>query len=65
MAQSMKVRVLVVDDSGFFQRRVSEIINKAPRLEVIATARNGQEGVEKALALKPDVITMDLSLIPI
>ncbi len=62
MAQSMKVRVLVVDDSGFFQRRVSEIINKDPRLEVIATASNGQEGVEKALALKPDVITMDYEM---
>ncbi len=62
MAQSMKLRVLVVDDSGFFQRRVSEIINADSRLEVIATASNGQEGVEKALALKPDVITMDYEM---
>jgi two-component system chemotaxis response regulator CheB len=58
----MKLKVLVVDDSGFFQRRVSEIINADPRLEVIATASNGQEGVEKALALKPDVITMDYEM---
>ncbi len=62
MAQSTKLRVLVVDDSGFFQRRVSEIINADPRLEVIATASNGKEGVEKALALKPDVITMDYEM---
>jgi two-component system, chemotaxis family, protein-glutamate methylesterase/glutaminase len=62
MVQSMKLRVLVVDDSGFFQRRVSEIINADSRLEVIATASNGQEGVEKALALKPDVITMDYEM---
>jgi len=62
MAQPMKLRVLVVDDSGFFQRRVSEIINADSRLEVIATASNGQEGVEKALALKPDVITMDYEM---
>jgi two-component system chemotaxis response regulator CheB len=62
MTQSMKLKVLVVDDSGFFQRRVSEIINADPRLEVIATASNGQEGVEKALALKPDVITMDYEM---
>jgi two-component system chemotaxis response regulator CheB len=62
MANSMKVRVLVVDDSGFFQRRVSEIINADPRLEVIATANNGREGVEKTLALKPDVITMDYEM---
>ena len=62
MTQTMKLRVLVVDDSGFFQRRVSEIINADPRLEVIATASNGLEGVEKALALKPDVITMDYEM---
>lgn len=62
MALPMKIKVLVVDDSGFFQRRVSEIINADPRLEVIATAINGQEGVEKALSLKPDVITMDYEM---
>lgn len=62
MANPIKIRVLVVDDSGFFQRRVSEIINSDPRLEVIATANNGREGVEKALELKPDVITMDFEM---
>jgi two-component system chemotaxis response regulator CheB len=62
MMKTTKLKVLVVDDSGFFQRRVSEIINADPRLEVIATASNGQEGVEKALALKPDVITMDYEM---
>lgn len=58
----MKLKVLVVDDSGFFQRRVTEIINADSRLEVIGTASNGQEGVDKALALKPDVITMDYEM---
>lgn len=62
MALPMKLKVLVVDDSGFFQRRVSEIINADPRLEVIATASNGQEGIEKVLALKPDVVTMDYEM---
>lgn len=62
MTQSTKLRVLVVDDSGFFQRRVSAIINADPRLEVIATASNGQEGIDKTLALKPDVITMDYEM---
>lgn len=62
MALPMKLKVLVVDDSGFFQRRVSEIINADPRLEVIATASNGQEGLDKAIALKPDVITMDYEM---
>ncbi|MFT4908559.1 MAG: two-component system chemotaxis response regulator CheB [Oleispira sp.] len=62
MALPAKLKVLVVDDSGFFQRRVTEIINADARLEVIATASNGLEGVEKAVALKPDVITMDYEM---
>lgn len=62
MVQSKTIKVLVVDDSGFFLRRVAEIINADPRLEVIGTASNGKEGVEKALALKPDVITMDYEM---
>ncbi|WP_188008890.1 protein-glutamate methylesterase/protein-glutamine glutaminase [Grimontia hollisae] len=58
----MAVKVLVVDDSSFFRRRVSEIINGDPRLEVIDCAVNGKEAVEKAATLKPDVITMDIEM---
>lgn len=58
----MAVKVLVVDDSSFFRRRVSEIINGDPRLEVIDCAVNGKEAVEKAASLKPDVITMDIEM---
>lgn len=58
----MPLKVLVVDDSGFFRRRVSEIINADPRLEVIAMASNGLEGLEQAKKLKPDVITMDYEM---
>jgi two-component system chemotaxis response regulator CheB len=58
----MATRVLVVDDSSFFRRRVSEIINSDSRLEVIDVAINGREAVEKAKRLKPDVITMDVEM---
>lgn len=58
----MAIKVLVVDDSSFFRRRVSEIINSDPRLEVIDVATNGKEAVEKAQSLKPDVITMDIEM---
>ncbi|OLQ88953.1 chemotaxis response regulator protein-glutamate methylesterase [Vibrio panuliri] len=58
----MAIRVLVVDDSSFFRRRVSEIINSDARLEVIDVATNGKEAVEKALKIKPDVITMDIEM---
>ncbi|MBA5762381.1 chemotaxis response regulator protein-glutamate methylesterase [Vibrio sp. 404] len=58
----MAIRVLVVDDSSFFRRRVSEIINSDARLEVVDIATNGREAVEKALKIKPDVITMDIEM---
>ncbi len=58
----MTLKVLVVDDSSFFRRRVTEIINSDPNLEVIDSAINGKEAVEKAEKLKPDVITMDIEM---
>ena len=58
----MAVKVLVVDDSGFFRRRVSEILSADPNIQVVGTATNGREAIDQALALKPDVITMDYEM---
>ena len=58
----MKVRVLVVDDSKFFRRRVTEIINACADLEVVGVAENGEQAIQKVLELKPDVITMDIEM---
>ncbi len=58
----MPYKVLVVDDSSFFRRRVTDIINKDPQLEVVDVAVNGQEAVDKAATIKPDVITMDIEM---
>lgn len=58
----MAVKVLVVDDSGFFRRRVSEILSADPTIQVVGTATNGKEAIEQALSLKPDVITMDYEM---
>ncbi|MFQ6370341.1 protein-glutamate methylesterase/protein-glutamine glutaminase [Shewanella sp. YIC-542] len=58
----MGIKVLVVDDSGFFRRRVSEIVNQDPELEVIGQAANGLEAVRMAAELKPNVITMDIEM---
>jgi two-component system chemotaxis response regulator CheB len=58
----MPVRVLVVDDSNFFQHRLKDIINEHPDLKVIGIASNGREAVEKAAELKPDIITMDFEM---
>src|SRR5476651_2238953 len=58
----MVVKVLVVDDSGFFRRRVSEILSADSNIQVVGTATNGKEAIDQALALKPDVITMDYEM---
>nr|WP_275259945.1 response regulator [Ectothiorhodospira haloalkaliphila] len=58
----MAVRVLVVDDSGFFRRRIVDILNADPSLEVVGTASNGQEAIDQVIALKPDVVTMDIEM---
>lgn len=58
----MTVKVLVVDDSSFFRRRVSEIINQSSALEVVATANNGAEAIEMVSKFRPDVVTMDVEM---
>lgn len=58
----MAIKVLVVDDSSFFRRRLTEILTKDGDIELVDTAVNGREAVDKALALKPDVITMDVEM---
>ncbi len=58
----MVFKVLVVDDSTFYRRRVKEILDGDRELEVVGEARNGRDALEKAEALKPDVITMDVEM---
>lgn len=62
IAPSKQIRVLVVDDSSFMRGALTRMIAKDPRFIVIDTAVNGKEGVEKAQALKPDVMTMDVEM---
>lgn len=58
----MPIKVLIVDDSAFFRRRIKEILEKDPQLQVVAGADNGKTAVEKTLELQPDVITMDYEM---
>lgn len=55
----MAIRVLVVDDSFFMRKLVSDILNSDPDIEVVDTATNGEEAVEKVKISKPDVITLE------
>ncbi len=59
---SGKIRVLVVDDSAFMRQILARELGSRPGIEVAGTAKNGREALEKAAALKPDVITMDVEM---
>jgi two-component system chemotaxis response regulator CheB len=56
------VRVLVVDDSAYVRKMVTQILSRSPFVEVVATARDGREALELASELTPDVITCDLNM---
>ncbi|MEK3882157.1 protein-glutamate methylesterase/protein-glutamine glutaminase [Paenibacillus sp. PL2-23] len=55
-------RVLVVDDSAFMRKIISDLILQDGQFEIAATASNGLEAVMMAAELKPDVMTMDLEM---
>lgn len=56
------INVLVVDDSAFIRRIISDIIDAEPDMKVIGIARDGIDAIEKNKRLKPDVITMDIEM---
>lgn len=56
------MRVLVIDDSAFMRKIISEMINNEPGFEVIGLARDGEDGVKKAIELEPDIITLDIEM---
>lgn len=58
----MPIKVLVVDDSSFFRRRISEIISSDKAFEVVGQGSNGQEAIDLTMKLSPDLITMDYEM---
>jgi len=56
------IRILLVDDRGLFRSAIAELIDAQDGLEVVGEAENGLEAVEKARALKPDVVVMDIEM---
>lgn len=58
----MTVRVLVVDDSLFYRRRVIEALNGEDDIRVVGEAENGLAALEKVKELEPDVVTMDVNM---
>jgi two-component system chemotaxis response regulator CheB len=57
-----RVRVLIVDDSGFMRLALKKLLSDAGDLEIVGEARDGRQAVQLAKTLKPDVVTMDLEM---
>lgn len=57
-----QIRVLVIDDSILMINVITEMLNSDSRLCVVGSARNGKEGMEKVISLKPDVATLDMEM---
>ena len=56
------ISVLVVDDSTFMRNTITSLLEQDSEIKVVGTARNGQEALEKAEELDPDVMTLDVDL---
>ncbi|OZB97819.1 chemotaxis response regulator protein-glutamate methylesterase [Paenibacillus sp. XY044] len=55
-------KVIVVDDSAFMRKIISDLIEKDPAFRVVDTAVNGKEAVDKILSQQPDIVTMDVEM---
>ena len=56
------IKALIVDDALFMRKAIAEILETDPRLQIVGTARDGLDGLDKIKELKPDVITLDIDM---
>lgn len=56
------IKVLIVDDSAFMRKALTNMLQSDGEIEVVATARNGEEALEKIFKLKPDLVTLDIEM---
>ncbi len=56
------LRILIAEDHPLFRKGVISLLSSLPEFEVVGVARTGEEAVERAAHLKPDVILMDLQM---
>ncbi|MBS1601996.1 MAG: response regulator transcription factor [Bacteroidetes bacterium] len=59
------IKLIIVDDHFHVREAWSWVLNQVPRISVIAQCSNGQEAIEAAKRLQPDVILMDIHMTPV
>lgn len=58
----VRIRLLIVDDHPPTRKRIAMVFQDIPQVEVVGTAHNGEEGIEKYNQLLPDVVNMDINM---
>lgn len=56
------IKILIADDQTLFRTGLAKMLNSDPRLQVVGQAKDGVDAVEQALAIRPDVVLMDLQM---
>lgn len=56
------IRVVVIDDSAFMRKALCMMLEKDPEIKIVGTARDGEEGFNKVVQTKPDVVTLDIEM---
>ena len=59
---SPHIRALVIDDSAYNRVTITRMLESEPRIKVVGTAVNGEDGIKQAMKHRPDVITLDLEM---
>jgi pilus assembly protein CpaE len=59
---SERIRILIVDDVAESRDNVEKLLRFEPDIEVVGKAERGQEGIDRAVELKPDVVLMDINM---
>jgi two-component system chemotaxis response regulator CheB len=62
MVTRQLIRVLVIDDSAFSRQTITRMLQTSPLVEVVGSARDGEEALRKTIELKPDLVTLDLEM---
>jgi two-component system response regulator NreC len=57
-----KIRILLADDHTLFRQGIKTLVTSEPDLEVVGEAANGNEAIDKATELRPDVVLMDIGM---
>jgi two-component system, chemotaxis family, protein-glutamate methylesterase/glutaminase len=62
LSEEQVIKVIVIDDSAFMRKSITLMLESDPEIRVIATARDGREGIELIEKFRPDIVTLDIEM---